>query len=157
MSSPNEPLPLVRCQCGAVSFQTPTAKPLTLYHCHCNDCQKQSGSAFGTSAIYPAEGLFPLAPTLTAQLGVYRRGPAEDRAGRSLDCYFCKTCGCRVLHRIVDADGTARDTVSVKAGCVEGLDWGARAKHIFVRSAVMKIPPEWETYETLPPEMMPKK
>lgn len=45
------------CQCGAVKFQTPTPKPLALYICHCHDCQRQSSSAFGTSAIFPR---FPL-------------------------------------------------------------------------------------------------
>jgi hypothetical protein len=41
------------CQCKAVTFKTPTPKPLALYICHCHDCQRQSSSAFGTSAIFP--------------------------------------------------------------------------------------------------------
>lgn len=45
------------CQCGAVTFKTPTAKPLALYICHCHNCQKQTSSAFGSSAIFPR---FPL-------------------------------------------------------------------------------------------------
>ncbi|KAI0835911.1 Mss4-like protein [Hypoxylon sp. FL0890] len=140
----------VRCQCGNVSFPTPTAKPISLFHCHCTECQKQTGSAFGTSAIFTAEGLFPLAPDLAAKLRLYSRYSAEK--GRSLDCYFCPECGSRMFHRIIDGDGTPRSTVSIKGGCIEGLDWSG-AFHIFMRSAVMKIPAEWEQYEALPPWM----
>ncbi|KAI1080863.1 Mss4-like protein [Whalleya microplaca] len=140
----------VRCQCGTVSFPTPTAKPTTLFHCHCTECQKQSSSAFGTSAIFPSAGLFPLSAELEAQLCCYSR---RTDAGATMDCYFCARCGSRLFHRIVDADGTPRESVSIKGGCVEGLDWGG-AVHIYVRSAVLKIPEEWEQYETVPPYMM---
>ncbi|KAI1773161.1 Mss4-like protein [Hypoxylon cercidicola] len=137
----------VRCQCGTVSFPTPTAKPITLFYCHCTECQKQTASAFGTSAIYTAEGLFPLAAELAARLKCWTRRHADR--DRTLDCYFCAECGSRVFHRIVDADGTPRATVSIKGGCIEGLDWSG-GMHIYVRSAVFKIPAEWEQYETVP-------
>lgn len=58
----------VRCQCNAVSFQTPTPSPLALYVCHCARCRLRSGSAFGMSAIFPKFSL-----------------PAG--AGESLSCY----------------------------------------------------------------------
>jgi hypothetical protein len=45
------------CQCGRVSFKTPLPKPLALYICHCEECRRQSSSAFGCSAIFPK---FPL-------------------------------------------------------------------------------------------------
>ncbi|KAI0179835.1 Mss4-like protein [Hypoxylon sp. FL1284] len=142
----------VRCQCGDVSFATPAAKPVALFYCHCTECQKQTSSAFGTSAIFAAEGLFPLAADLAARLTRWTR---QTEKGRSMDCYFCSRCGSRMFHRIVDADGTPRPTVSIKGGCVEGLEWDwAGGMHIFMRSAVIKIPAEWEQYETLPPWML---
>ncbi|KAI1139308.1 Mss4-like protein [Hypoxylon sp. FL0543] len=139
----------VRCQCGNISFPTPAAEPFSLFHCHCTECQKQSGSAFGTSAIFPAEGLFPLAPDLAVKLKVWSRHSTEH--DRSLDCYFCPECGSRLFHRIIDGDGTPRPTVSIKGGCIEGLDWSDYDTfHIFMCSAVMKIPAEWEQYDVLP-------
>ena len=33
------------CQCGGVRYEI-KAKPLTVYVCHCTECQRQSGSAF---------------------------------------------------------------------------------------------------------------
>lgn len=56
-----------------------------------------------------------------------------------MDCYFCKECGTRVLHRIREADGRERETVSIKGGCVEGLDFRG-ARHIYVESAVVDLP-----------------
>lgn len=139
----------VRCQCGAISFPTPTAQPIRLFHCHCTECQKQTGSAFGTSAIYTAAGLFPLSRDLEAKLGLYTR--RTDRGGL-MDCYFCSACGSRLFHRIRDASGAPRGTVSIKGGCVEGLRWEG-GMHIYVRSAVMDIPAHWEQYDTLPASM----
>lgn len=69
-----------------------------------------------------------------------------------MDCYFCKNCGVRVFHRIRNPDGTERETISVKGGCVEGLDWTG-AKHIFARSAVFPIPEGAERYEAGPVKM----
>ena len=37
-----------RCFCEAVQYRI-TEEPLTFYACHCTDCQKRSGSAFGLS------------------------------------------------------------------------------------------------------------
>ncbi|KAI0404674.1 Mss4-like protein [Xylaria palmicola] len=152
MATADEPrAPLtVRCQCGRVSFPAPAPAPLTLYHCHCTECQRQSGSAFGTSAIFAAGQMFPLPPEVEARVGKYTR--ATDR-GETMDCYFCAACGSRLFHRIVGRDGAPRPTVSIKGGCVEGLDWSG-GRHIYVRSAVMKIPEEWETYETVPPKLL---
>lgn len=151
-SSPAKPL-TVRCQCGNVSFPTPSAERLALFHCHCTECQKQSGSAYGTSAIYPAEGLFPLSAELEARLGCYVRPTSSKGAAGAgtMRCWFCRGCGSRLFHRVVEPDGTPRWTVSIKGGCVEGLDW-AGGKHIYMRSAVVDVPAGAERYDTLPPD-----
>lgn len=140
----------VRCQCGAVHFRTSTATPIALYHCHCLECRKQSASAFGTSAIFPSDGIFPLSPALSSALSLWSRPGGEESGGRrTMDCYFCKVCGVRVFHRIRDEEGEGRPTVSVKGGCVEGLDWKG-GKHIFCRSAVVDIPEGAERWEGPP-------
>ena len=66
-----------------------------------------------------------------------------------MDCYFCKKCGVRVMHRRRDADGSERGLVIIKGGCVEGLDWKGGI-HIFTRSAVMPIPEGAESFEAGP-------
>lgn len=36
------------CQCGSVRYVL-TSEPLRVAACHCTECQRQSGSAFGMS------------------------------------------------------------------------------------------------------------
>jgi hypothetical protein len=43
----------VACQCGNITFTTPLPQPLAVYICHCDECRRQSSSAFGCSAIFP--------------------------------------------------------------------------------------------------------
>ncbi|KAG7284463.1 hypothetical protein NEMBOFW57_010836 [Staphylotrichum longicolle] len=143
----------VACQCGTITLTTPTPSPLAVYHCHCTECRKQSSSAYGTSAIFPAAGLFPLSPELASKLGVWTR-PANE--GRTMDCYFCKECGGRVMHRIREPDGTERDTVVFKGGLVKGLNWKG-APHIYTRSAVVEIPEGVERWEGAPDRMPGRK
>ncbi|KAL2155035.1 hypothetical protein VTH82DRAFT_3711 [Thermothelomyces myriococcoides] len=121
------------CQCGAVSFKTPLPKPLALYICHCHECQRQSSSAFGTSAIFPR---FPLPDA--ELLSCYRR--PTSIGGGTMYCYFCKRCGTRLIHTI-----PGKNVVSVKGGCIEGLDWRS-AIHIWTKSAMVPIPEGTETY-----------
>jgi hypothetical protein len=40
------------CQCGAIRYEI-ASFPLLLYTCHCTDCQRQTGSAFGPPAPQP--------------------------------------------------------------------------------------------------------
>ncbi|WQF85214.1 Putative CENP-V/GFA domain, Mss4-like superfamily protein [Colletotrichum destructivum] len=137
----------VECQCGAVAFKTPTPEPLDIYCCHCSQCRKQSASAFGTSAIFPADGLFPLSDDLGSKLQSWTR---PTKGGGHMDCYFCRVCGCRVLHRAHDKRGTPSQTVSIKGGLIAGLQMD-RGKHIWTSSAVVRIPEEAERWAESPP------
>ncbi|KAK1767113.1 centromere protein V [Phialemonium atrogriseum] len=122
----------VSCQCGSVSFKTPLPKPLALYVCHCVECRRQTGSAFGTSAIFPR---FQLPDTDV--LSCYTR---PTSTGQTLYCYFCKNCGTRLMHTSPD-----KTVVSVKGGCIEGLDW-KNAIHLWTKSAMVPIPEGCESH-----------
>ncbi|ROW14828.1 hypothetical protein VPNG_03671 [Cytospora leucostoma] len=116
------------CQCGAVTFKTPLEKPLALYICHCSECRRQTSSAFGTSAIFPR---FPMPDA--ELLSVYTRPTAS---GQTL--YW--QCGTRLIHAT-----SSKNVVSVKGGCLEGLDWD-KAIHIWTKSAMIPIPEGAESY-----------
>ncbi|KAK4218162.1 glutathione-dependent formaldehyde-activating [Rhypophila decipiens] len=126
-----------QCQCGAVSFKTPSPKPLALYICHCHECRRQTSSAFGASAIFPR---FPLPDA--DLLSCYRRPLAN---GDTLHCYFCKQCGTRLIHST-----PGKSVVSVKGGCIDGLDWKS-AIHIWTKSAMVPIPEGADTEDEAPP------
>ncbi|KAJ6437951.1 glutathione-dependent formaldehyde-activating [Purpureocillium lavendulum] len=109
-----------RCQCGSVSFKTPLPEPLALYICHCAECRRQTSSVLGTSAIFPRFKL-----------------PESDLL--SCYAYFCRNCGTRIFHTT-----PAKNVVSVKGGCIEGIDW-KKAIHLWTKSAMIPIPEGSET------------
>ncbi|SCU79495.1 LADA_0B01068g1_1 [Lachancea dasiensis] len=138
----------VLCQCGTISFRASRPKPLAVFICHCTECQKQSASAFGSSYIFPSEGLWPLPDDIRQQLGIWKR---KTDSGNTLECYFCKTCGVRILHRSILPDGKPKPTVTIKAGCVEGFTLDG-ARHIYTRSAVVPVPADSDSG---PPQQRP--
>jgi hypothetical protein len=130
----------VSCACGSVQFTTPTSAPIALYHCHCLDCRKQSASAFGTSAMFPFFEL-PDNDAITY----------FDRlcdSGRKQRCYFCQSCGSRIMHVYVLEKGRP-EVVTVKGGLIEGLDWTGWI-HLFCRTAVVPIPEGAKRFEAEP-------
>ncbi|KAK4225373.1 Mss4-like protein [Podospora fimiseda] len=147
------------CQCGHISFKTPPRSlSRGMAHCHCTLCQKQSASAFGTSLYFPSSSVFPLSPELESKLSLYKHNDSES--GNTMYCYFCPKCGVRIMHSGVKPDGEMREVMSFKTGLIDGkeLDWpGMKAKHIWVRSAVMPLAEGWECYEKYPDGGMEKK
>ena len=109
------------CQCGKVRY-TLKAPPLTLYCCHCTECQRQSASAFGMSMRVRLADI-----EVTGHVARYVR-PA-DRGSPFLGD-FCPACGVRLIHRR-DAYG---QEVSLKAGTLDDTFWLVPAGHIWARS-----------------------
>lgn len=94
------------CQCGAVRYHIEGA-PLGLAVCHCTECQRQSGSAFGMSLIVRAEQL-----TIEGTLKTFSR-PSD--AGPAVECAFCPECGTRIYHRPTRFQGL----VNIKPGTLD--------------------------------------
>jgi hypothetical protein len=92
------------CQCGEVRYRL-EGEPIELTVCHCRECQRQSGSAFGMSLLIPAEG-FEL---LSGSLKFFE---VVCDSGRKKSCAFCPDCGTRIYHR-TDAG------ISIKAGTLD--------------------------------------
>ncbi len=45
-----------QCLCGSVRYRV-SQEPLTLYACHCTECQRRTGSAFALSLIVRRDDL----------------------------------------------------------------------------------------------------
>jgi hypothetical protein len=43
------------CACGSIRYEC-SVPPITSANCHCRDCQRASGSAFGAFLVVPADG-----------------------------------------------------------------------------------------------------
>lgn len=130
------------CQCGAVTFTTPTPRPTHFWICHCTECQKQSGSAFAASAIFPYFSPPSNVSSTTSTGSALGKWTRKCDSGNTLDCYFCIQCGTRLIHQTSTPDGKKKDSTTVRAGTLEDrneLPW-TTAPHIWTRSALVGIP-----------------
>ncbi len=108
-----------RCLCGRVEFEV-TGEIIELGNCHCSQCRKAYGAAFGTVAVVARENF------------AYRTGEEFVRAysqSERVNRYFCSRCG-SPLPMLEDWD----PLVGIPAGLL-GDDPGSRiSSHIFVGS-----------------------
>jgi hypothetical protein len=111
------------CQCGRVRYEI-QAEPLTLYACHCQECQKQSSSAFGMSMPVPRESIV----MIQGQLKQWTR---TSSTGREVICFFCGDCGTRLFHN------PARNPkiTNVKPGTLDDTSWLKPVGNLWTRSA----------------------
>lgn len=110
------------CQCGAVRYRINGA-PLTLYLCHCKECQKQASSAFGMSLWLRRADLEHLseAPKFWTR---------KADSGREVVCAFCPDCGSRLYH----AESHDSEIVSLKAGSLDDTSWLRPVGHVWAKS-----------------------
>lgn len=72
------------CSCGKLSLEA-QGEPVAVSVCHCLDCQKRTGSAFGAQARYPTEQLqFQGEPHTFTRTG---------DTGATVTFSFCPNCG----------------------------------------------------------------
>jgi hypothetical protein len=72
------------CSCGQVRLQV-SGEPVAVSVCHCLDCQKRTGSAFGAQARYLSE-------QVECQ-GETRAFERQGDTGSSVTFHFCGKCG----------------------------------------------------------------
>ncbi len=97
------------CQCGSIKYRL-VGEVMRLNICHCRDCQKQSGSAFGMSLIVPAQ-------TFQLVSGELKTFQVKVASGRTKTCSFCPNCGVRIHN------STTPEAMSVKAGTLNNTSW----------------------------------
>lgn len=133
------------CQCGSVRYRY-EGEVLNIFVCHCTECQKQTGSAFGMGLWVRASGLERLSGTL---LKWTRRLPT----GEDMICEFCDQCGTRVFH--VSESYRASDIVSIKPGTLDDTSWIQPHAHIWLTRAQpwMAFKPQTIMYERNPPSI----
>lgn len=115
------------CQCGAVRY-TLNAEPLAVIACHCTECQRQSGSAFGMSMRINLADL-----TLTGSVSTYTR---TADSGNSNIGTFCPTCGNRIYNENASLPGFA----VLKPGTLDDPSWVRPQAFIWMKSAQGWVP-----------------
>jgi hypothetical protein len=111
------------CQCGQIRYEI-RAEPLTLYVCHCQECQKQSSSAFGMSMPVPRDAIV----ILRGQPKEWKR---VSDSGRDVVCLFCKTCGTRLFHN----PSRNPKITNVKPGTLDDTSWLKPVGNLWTQSS----------------------
>ena len=129
------------CQCGAIRYEV-TGPARQIVACHCTDCQRQSGSAFGMTMVVAEEDF-------RITQGKEKTFAVESDAGRRKVGGFCPKCGSRIYNRSDWRPGM----ISVKPGTLD--DTGSLQPQIHLwtsrKQSWFAIPDGVEAYETQPP------
>ncbi len=78
---------IATCSCGRLRVAC-AGEPRKVSLCHCLDCQKRTGSAYGIAAFFPREAV-------TATGAATRFTRASD-SGHPVTFHFCPNCGSTV-------------------------------------------------------------
>jgi len=128
------------CQCGAIRYEV-TGAPKRLVVCHCSNCQRQSGSAFGMTVVV-SEADFRLTK------GNLKTYASKSAAGREKLGTFCPECGTRIYHKLELRKGA----VSVKPGTLDDTSWLKPEMHLWTsrKQPWVIVPDGVEAYEKQP-------
>jgi hypothetical protein len=77
------------CVCGAIRYEV-SAEPLTMFNCHCRDCQRTSGGAFSAVVYVPRKAF-----KITQGTPHYYSTKSEIVGGNKRG--FCPECGSRLF------------------------------------------------------------
>ena len=109
------------CQCSAVRYRL-TASPLSVYNCHCKDCQRYSGAAWSMSMVVAADSFEVLS-------GKTERYDRKADSGNVIAMHFCAHC-----HNWLWNEPPAPGIKIVRAGSLDDLDWAAPVGNIWTDS-----------------------
>jgi hypothetical protein len=133
------------CECGRIRFQL-TSDPITVYACHCTDCQTATGSSFALSMYVTREALELL------------RGEPQLREfylpdGRERRVFACAECGTSLW----GARPGLPDLLNLQPGTLDDTSWFRPIAHIWTRSAQpwVQIPADALRYEEQPEDPLP--
>ena len=108
------------CLCGAVRYQA-NAEPVMQVVCHCETCQKNTGSAFSFNLAVPKESL----EVTTDALKIYV--DHSGASGQPFDRAFCSNCGSPIY-----GSGPAYGALAfIKAGTLDDPSWVDPKVHIW--------------------------
>jgi len=133
-----------RCFCEAVQYRI-TEEPLTFYACHCTDCQKRSGSAFGLSMWVNRPAIEVTHGDAALQISSGR----DDRLRHGRVCIQCNT-------RLWSEPESRPRLAVVRPGTLDNTSWLRPVAHVWTKSAQpwFQFPEGVARYATQPDDLM---
>jgi hypothetical protein len=97
---------IASCACSSVSLRV-TGEPVAHSVCHCNNCKKRTGSAFGVGAYFPVHAVLRIdGPTI--EYAFHNAARNEDQTR-----HFCARCGTTLYWKISSLPGV----LGIAGGC----------------------------------------
>ena len=126
------------CLCGAVRYRVAN-DPVRASACHCRNCQRRTGSAFGVGAYFREADV-----EIRGELRTYEYRSDETR--RWLRTQFCTKCGTSVTWTAEALPGLR----AIAGGSFDDPSWLKVDRHGWTRSKQpwSLCPPEAEIFET---------
>jgi len=115
------------CQCGQVRYEL-TAEPKRLVACHCKECQRQSGSAFGMSMLVAEDNL--------AVTGVTKQFTRIADSGNPNTGVFCPECGVRIYN----VPRYVQGMLVLKPGTLDDTSWLRPSYFVWMKSTQGWVP-----------------
>lgn len=135
-----KPFATGRCLCGKVSYRI-TSEPLRMAQCHCDYCQRSSGTGHMSLAFFMKDDV-----KIDGETSSYT---TDADSGAEVTRLFCPDCGSRLF----GTNNVMTSMIGVSVGCVDDNSWfkpGAVVYH--------KRKPGWDfmdeslpTFEGMPP------
>jgi len=127
------------CLCGRVRYSA-DAEPAFVGVCHCKDCQKFGGSAFGTVVGVPATAL-----RLTGTVKTFSK---TGDSGQAIHRRFCPECGSGV----VEAADALPGMIMITVGTLDDPSWVKPDSQIYCDSAQpwVQLGKELKSYAKMP-------
>lgn len=106
------------CHCGSVQYSCSTPPEFTFF-CHCNDCQRTTGSPFSVELMISSNSF-----EVQGEMKTYT---VAGDSGKDVHRRFCPQCGSGIFLEC-DADP---GYVFLKAGTLDDASWVKPEMHIY--------------------------
>jgi hypothetical protein len=114
-----------RCLCGSVTYRC-DAEPLMTAVCHCEECQRQTGSSFSILVVVPRAALHVDGDTLAKYVTMGTDTGAERERG------FCSRCGSPVFSLLLEQQP---EVALIKGGTLNDRSWLSPSVEVWCDSA----------------------
>ena len=126
------------CACGC-TFITLSSAPSFQAICHCTDCKRRTGSAFGVSVYFDRNALTEVVGE-TAVYAFHHRAQNHDQ-----ERHFCGRCGTTLYWFI----STMPDKIGVAGGCFGEAELPEPGMSVndAKRKPWVSLPPAWKVHK----------
>ena len=99
------------CLCKQVTYSFPADAVVSAHHCHCEDCQKSTGSGKATIILILDQAL-----KISGEIKYFS---VVGSGGNKVSRGFCAACGSPLISSVEGYDGTK----FIKAGSLDDSTW----------------------------------